>query len=100
VNIDTSRIFVEQSWDGWRIAEVRLADVHDVHWRQPNGAPRPLVHGYISCASILAGSLPHDCERTGGQHRLLVCVLKKHCAPSAYAVIAQRADASVKAVAS
>lgn len=100
MDINEHRIFVEHTWDGWRIAEVRLADLHDVHWRQPSGAPRALVHGYISCASIVAGSLPHDCERSGGPHRLLVCVLKKHCAPSMYAFLAERADATAKAVAS
>jgi len=100
VDFNNARIFVEQTWDGWRLAEVRLADLHDLHWRQPSGAPRALLHAYISCASIVAGSLPHDCDRTGGPHRLLVCVLKKHCAPSIYAFVAQRADACSRAVAS
>jgi len=85
-------IFVQREWDGWRTAEVRLSDLQDIHWLRPSGAPRPLAHGYISCASVTAGNIPHDCERTPGPHRLLVCVLKKHSSPSAYAEIARRAD--------
>jgi hypothetical protein len=86
-------ICVQREWDGWRTAEVRLGDLQNIHWHQPGRAPRPLLHGYISCASITAGEIPHDCERTAGPHRLLVCVLKRHSAPSVYAEIARRADA-------
>ena len=85
-------IFVQREWDGWRTAEVRLHDLEDIHWFQPSRAPRALAHGYISCASMAAGHLPHDCERSAGPHRLLICILKKHCSPSAYAEIARRAD--------
>src|SRR5688572_11568861 len=85
-------IFVRREWDGWRTAEVRLGDLQNIHWFQPRGAPRALVHGYISCASITAGSIPHNCELSGRPHRLLVCVLKRHSPPSVYAEIARRAD--------
>jgi hypothetical protein len=100
VDIADTRIFVERAWDDWRVAEVLLADLHDLHWRQPSGAPRALIHGYISCSSIVAGSISHDCDHSTCPHRLLVCVLKKHCAPSVYAFIAQCADARARAVAS
>jgi hypothetical protein len=88
---DGTLIRVQTEWNGWRSAEVRLNDLHDVHWFQPDRAPRPLVHGYISCASIVDGHIPHDCQRTSGPHRLLVCVLKRHITPGAYAELARRA---------
>lgn len=85
-------VVVQQAWNDWRTAEVRLADLHDIHWRQPIGAPCALAHGYISCTSVTAGSLPHNCDRTQAPHRLQVCVLKKHSAPSAYAAVVERAN--------
>ena len=78
---DRTLIRVQTEWNGWRSAEVRLNDLHDVHWFQPDRAPRPMIHGYISCASIVDGDIPHDCELTAGPHRLLVC----------YAELARRA---------
>jgi hypothetical protein len=89
---DDKVICVQREWDGWKTAEVRLRDLLDIHWRQPTRAPRALVHGYISCTDIIAGEIPHGCEHTGVSHRLLVCVLKRHSAPSAYAELARRAD--------
>jgi hypothetical protein len=88
----TTPIFVQREWDGWRTAEVRVGDLQSIHWFQPSGAPRALVHGYISCASIVAGTIPHNCERSAGPHRLLVCVLKRHSPPSVYAEMARVAD--------
>jgi hypothetical protein len=90
---DATLIRIQTEWNGWRSAQVRLNDLHDVHWFQPDRAPRPLVHGYVSCASIVDGDIPHDCRPTGGPHRLLVCVLKRHATPGAYAELARRADA-------
>lgn len=85
-------ICVQGEWDGWKTAEVRLRDLQDVHWSQPSGAPRPLAHGYILCTDIIAGEVPHACGRGAPPHRLHVCVLKRHSAPSVYAEIARRAD--------
>lgn len=85
-------ICVQSEWNGWRTAEVRLRDLHSVHWLQPRHAPQPLVHGYISCTNIVTGDVPHDCDRTSAPHRLLVCVLKRHTIPTAHAELARRAD--------
>jgi hypothetical protein len=85
-------IRVQGEWNGWRRAQVRLGDLRDVHWFQPDLAPRPLVYGHISCTNIVDGDIPHDCSLTPGPHRLLVCVLKRHTAPCAHAELAQRAD--------
>jgi hypothetical protein len=85
-------IVVRHEWNGWRTAEVRLGDLQDIHWLQPSGAPRALVHAYISCASITRGNIPHNCERSAGPHRLLVCLLKRHTSTSVYTEIVRRAD--------
>jgi hypothetical protein len=89
---DHTVVFVQPEWNGWRTAEIRLGDLQDLHWWQPRGAPRALVHGYISCPGVTSGAIAHDCEGTAAPHRLLVCVLKKHNLPSIYADLARRAD--------
>jgi hypothetical protein len=89
---DQRLVCVQREWNGWQTAEVRLGDLQDFHWLQPGHAPRPILHGYVSCANIITGEIPHHCERSKGPHTLLVCVLKKHSAPSVYAEIARRAD--------
>jgi hypothetical protein len=86
-------IVVQRDWKGWRTAEVRLSDLQHVHWFQPPGAPRPLVHGYVSCGSIVNGSIPHDCDPAAAPHDFLVCVLRRHAVASAYMELARRADA-------
>jgi hypothetical protein len=84
VNIDDMVIRVHRTWSGCTTAEVRLTDLQELHWVQPAGAPRPLLHGYVSCDILLSGALPHECTRPDAPHRLLVCVLKKHNVPAAY----------------
>jgi len=86
---------VQQEWDGWRTADVRLQDLHNIHWLQPAGAPRQLAHGYVSCAAITGGSLLHECSGNPSSHQLLVCVLKRHTAPSAWAEIERQANAGL-----
>src|ERR1051326_4492911 len=89
---DEALINVQREWNGWRTAFVRLRALQNVHWFQPRGAPRPLLHAYGPCTSIVEGELPHDCNRTPAPHRLLVCILKCHSTAVAYAEIARRAD--------
>jgi hypothetical protein len=88
---DDALVSVHSEWYGWKTAEVQLGDLETVHWRQPTGAPRPLLHAYVSCSTI-AGRLPHECPRETAPHKLLVCVLKKSTVPSVYAEIARRAS--------
>jgi hypothetical protein len=83
---------VQREWDGWKTAEVRLSDLRDVHWFQPDRAPRPMVHGYISCSAIVSGEIPHECSPAHAPHQLLVCILKSHTVPSAYMELVRRAD--------
>ena len=89
---DDMLIRVQSNWNGWRSANVRFCDLHDPHWFQPTSAPKALVHGYISCSDIVAGSVPHDCDDRSAPHRLHVCILKRHTIPALYAELARQAD--------
>ncbi len=85
-------IVVQRDWNGWQKAMVPLSALEDVHWRQPAGAPRPLIHGYVPCAALVSGHLPHDCTGSGEPHRLLVCLLKCHAAEVVYQRLADQAS--------
>ena len=82
---------VQGAWNGWRTAEVRLSGLEQIHWLQPSGAPRPLLHGYVSCNAMVSGNIPHECSDTPGPHRFLICVLKQHNTAALYAELAARA---------
>jgi hypothetical protein len=88
---DGTLVQVRCAWNAWRTAEARLADLRDVHWYQPVGAPRPLLHAYVDCTKLLSGGIPHDCSAGRGPHRLLVCVLKRYTAPLTYGELAEMA---------
>jgi hypothetical protein len=85
------RISVTSDWKDWRSTHVRIADLLDIHWHQPLGAPHPLVHAYIACSEIV-GDRPHVCDEAGSPHHVRVCVLKSHNIPSVYNALARRAD--------
>jgi hypothetical protein len=85
-------IRVHGTWDGWQSAEVRLEDLHDVHWLTPLRAPHAFLHATIACSAIVSGSIPHSCDPENGPHRLLVCVIKKHTVGSTYTELTRRAD--------
>ena len=86
-------IAVQTEWNDWRTAMVRVGHLEDVHWAQPSGAPRPLIHAVVSCDRIHSGQIAHHCELTTPPHYLLVCVLKCHASPSVYEHLSRRADA-------
>jgi hypothetical protein len=90
--LDDMLITVRAEWKGWRQAEVRMLDVEDLHWFQPDRAPHAFVHGYVLCTQLATGAIPHDCGRSAPPHRLLICVLKRDCLPTAFAELARRAD--------
>jgi hypothetical protein len=82
---------VRNAWCGWWAAEVDFNDLEDIHWFQPHGAPRAIVHAYVQCTK-LRGDIPHRCTATSRPHRLLVCVLKRYAAPSVHSELMRRAD--------
>lgn len=91
MQIDEALIRVHREWNGCRTAEIRLGDLKQIHWFQPSGAPRPLLHGYVSCAGFASGDIPHECNHVNAPHQLLVCVLKKHTLATVYVELVQRA---------
>ena len=63
MNADTGMLVpVRCAWNAWQTVEVRLEDLQNVHWYQPPGAPRPMLHAYVDCTKT-GGRIAHDCER-------------------------------------
>ena len=71
-------IAVQTMWNGWRTALVRVGDLENLHWFQPVGAPRALLHAELACTALRSGSVPHQCDPSTRPHRLMVCVIKSH----------------------
>jgi len=91
---DMSEVVVQRDWNGWHTASARLGDLEQVHWRQPAGAARPLIHAFVTCSNLLRGDVSHDCTATTPPHRLLICVLKSHTAPMVFEELVRRAAQS------
>jgi hypothetical protein len=87
-------VAVQTEWNGWRTAMVHVADLDAIHWAQPAGAPRPLLHATVWCDRIVSGNVGHACNLTPPPHRLLVCLLKSHLPPAVFDRLAARADSS------
>jgi hypothetical protein len=90
---DQKAVVVRSEWHVWRTATVALDDLSDVHWAQPPGAPRPLIHAYVYCTAILSGVLTHDCRSTPAPHRLKVCILKCSNGQTLFEDLVRQADA-------
>jgi hypothetical protein len=86
-------VVVQRDWNGWKKAMAPVSALEGVHWRQPQGAPRQLIHAYVNCAALVSGDVPHECA-DGAPHRLLVCVLKRHTPSAVFEELAARANAS------
>jgi hypothetical protein len=84
-------VVVQRAWSDWRTAVVHVAELEEIHWFQPAGAARPLLHAYIWCDKIVSGNLSHDCLNSTSPHRLLICLLKSRTAPCVYEALAERA---------
>ena len=87
----TCLVVVQRDWNGWRKAMAPVSALEDVHWHQPVGAPRPFIHAYVTCSALVSGDVPHECA-DGTPHRLLVCVLRQHTAPSVFEQLTRAAD--------
>jgi hypothetical protein len=81
---DGALVTVQCEWNGWRSALVRAADLEDIHWAQPAGAPRALLHARVRCDKVVSGVLPHDCAPGMAAHDLVVCILKCRTAVGVY----------------
>ena len=91
-------VVVQRDWNGWRKAMAPVTALQGVHWRQPAGAPRPLIHAYVTCDALVSGDVPHECAGGGTPHRLLVCVLKCHTAASVFESLVAKADGAAPPV--
>jgi hypothetical protein len=90
--LDHLQVVVHREWNGWRTAMVEVGDLEDVHWFQPKGAPRPLIHAYVQCTRIRSGEIEHDCHLTAPPHTLLVCILKSQTASCVFEKLSSQAD--------
>lgn len=84
-------VVVQRAWSDWRTAVVHVTELEEIHWFQPAGAARPLIHAYVWCDKIVSGNLSHDCLDSPSPHRLLICLLKSHTAPVVYETLAEQA---------
>ena len=91
-NHSNALVVVQSDWSGWRTAMVRVRDLRDIHWSQPNGAPRRLIHASVCCNKVVSGAIAHECHLTPPPHDLVVCVLKCHTAPCVFEELSGRAD--------
>ena len=78
-------------WCGWRTALARVRDLENVHWFQPVGAPRALLHAEVPCSAVPAGAVPHECDEATRPHRVMVCILKNHVTAAVYESLARLA---------
>ena len=93
LNDDNALVTVQRAWDGWKTAQARLSDLDHIHWFQPAGAPRPLLHAFIKDPAALNGDLgAAERGETSQREPILVCVLKSHVLPTTYSALADRAD--------
>ena len=94
----TDVVVVRRQWNDWRELECRREDITGLHWDQIGGgvgarAPRPFLHGYISCDRIPDGSdFPHSCQHGAGPHRIKVVVVKKDNDRTMFAALAAAAE--------
>ena len=87
---DGALVVVQGDWRDWRTAMVRLTDLENIHWSQPSGAPRPLIHATVCCETIVSGAIAHECLAPCS-HSLVVCVLRCHTSPWVFEELARRA---------
>ena len=90
---DNTLVAVQCAWDGWQMAAVRVGDLQACHWSQPPGAPRALVHAYVSPSKIVSGNLGLPTAPTTPD-QVLVCVLKSRNTVPSYTFLAALADGS------
>lgn len=79
---ESKKIFIRRQWSDWRVAEVELDKLQNLHWDTVSGGvyasiPQPFVHGYIWCDEIKDEDFPHSCVHGQGPHQIKVCIIKK-----------------------
>jgi len=90
-------VVVRRQWNHWMHGEVRLNDISHPHWDDYSGgfqarAPRPFIHAYISCDTLVSGEVGHSCSHGEGPHRIKVCIVKKDNSTTTFGKIKISAD--------
>jgi hypothetical protein len=85
-------VTVRPEWNAWRTAMVRWTDLEGVHWSQPIGAPRQLLHAYVSPKKLLSGNILDQAQ--AASPRIKVCLLRCDTLPSVFQALSQRADSA------
>ena len=75
------KVNIRRQWNDYRIAEVDISDLSNLHWDDISGGvrartPRPFIHGYMPCDSY-NGDLADWCAHGRGPHSIKVCVIEK-----------------------
>jgi hypothetical protein len=82
-------VVVQRQWNDWRTSMVRLADLENVHWAQPEHAPRPLIHADVCPTKLLTRNISDEARPA---RHLRVCLLKSHMAVGVFEELSRRAD--------
>ena len=91
MNVDgRTLVKVRGGWTDWHSALVPVDALQELHWCQPLGAPRPIMHAYLLCTDVVDGGIPHDCDRSAAPHRLLVCILRHDITPDVHTCLVRR----------
>jgi hypothetical protein len=93
---ESERIYARRQWNHWEVGYVAVSDISGLHWDKVSGgfkatAPRPFIHGYISCAAV-RGTIGHSCLHGEGPHRIKVCVVKKDNSSRIFEFLRDSAD--------
>src|SRR3954468_10602170 len=89
-------VAVQTEWNGWRTAMVHVSDLQDIHWAQPPGAPRPLLHATESCDRVASGEILRLCKQMPLSRLLRVCLLRCHLPTSVFERLAALVDAATR----
>ncbi len=82
MNISASvKVQIRRQWNDWRIGEVELSQLDDLHWDSVSGgvhapAPRPFIHAYVKCTDV-EGDISHSGAHGECPHRIKVVLVKK-----------------------
>ena len=68
---------------------VSIDELENVHWHQPVGAPRPIMHAYVR-ASRVPRQLLQDAELSSPPELIRVCILKCRTMAKAYDALLAR----------
>jgi hypothetical protein len=86
-------VTVQREWNGWRTSRVKLRELRDIHWFQPAGAPRPLIHACVAAPAMTPRDASHQDGATAAEV-VRVCVLKRHVAAHVFQELARCAQGS------